>query len=53
MTDSSSNLAEYKIRLRLFSKSAFGIQTRVYKRPRALYTNFTQTFIYFETVSKL
>ena len=30
-----------------------GRYIEVYKGPRALYTNLTQSFIYFETVSKL
>jgi len=34
-------------------KSVSGTQTRVYKRPRALYTNLTHTFIYFETVCNI
>ena len=36
-----------------FRKSASGRYIEVYKAPRALYTNLTQSFIYFETVSKL
>ena len=36
-----------------FQKSASGRYIEVYKGPRALYTNLTQSFIYFETVSKL
>jgi hypothetical protein len=46
-------LLSLKVELRLFSKSASGRYIEVYKGPRALYTNLTQSFIYFETVSKL